>query len=181
MVVRVRQRKGERGGRGPRAPRVVDSLAAVAEFAGVTLPSASAWFERGAPVMPDGRYDLWEIARWYATAHASPDTEADGVSKSQWEARRVRATALEAEQRLAVSQGTVMPRAEHDRFVHELVDSFVSSLEIFPHRVAPLLVAARGYEEINQILEDHIRWMRIQLAAKHAAPEAADDAGAGGG
>jgi phage terminase Nu1 subunit (DNA packaging protein) len=188
MPIRISLRDGSaRGGRRtPRAPRIVDSLAAVAEFAGVTVQSVSAWFERGAPVTEDGRYDLWEIARWHArnlTPRPYPDTselgnedasttddDADAdladSDRADWSIRRVRAAALTAELRLSEAEGRVITRTAHDAAVYELVDTFVSALEVMPHRVTPMLLAARGHQEIDQVLSDHIRAMRIQLVAK---------------
>jgi phage terminase Nu1 subunit (DNA packaging protein) len=176
MVIRVRAR-GD-GQRRQRAVRVVDSIAAVAEFAGVTVPSASAWFERGAPTLPDEHYDLWAIAQWHAQNSSRSDggagaDDATAPNRAQWEVRRVRASALEAEQRLDLARGRVIPRTEHDRTLFALIDSFVSALENLPPKVSPLLTAARGHHEVDQILRDHIRTMRIQLVAKHS-PEPRD-------
>lgn len=201
MVIRVRPRQAD-SRRSPRTTRIVDSIAAVAQFASVTVPSASAWFERGAPRTADGRYDLWEIARWHAencarrpgagpgagpSAQAAADAdprmldaaEADDAAgaigpdetRSEWELRRVRAAALTAELRLQEARGEVVSRAQYDDAMFVVIDSFVSALENMPGRVTPLLVAARGYQEIDTILRDHIRTMRVQLAAMHSPKE----------
>lgn len=189
MPIRISLRDGSgRGGRRtPRATRIVDSLAAVAEFAGVTVQSASAWFERGAPVLPDGRYDLWEIARWHADNIAGrvsagavepgyqDDDEDDAPDApdgqpSDWRIRRMRADALAAELRLNEATRAVIPRTEHERSQVELVASFVSALDNMPPKVIPLLLGARTYTEFETVLRDHIRAMRIQLVAKHSAP-----------
>lgn len=199
MPIRISLRDGSgRGGRrSPRATRIVDSLAAVAEFAGVTVQSVCAWFERGAPVTDDGTYDLfWEIARWHATTsqvecavvgtsltdldtedHAddgSDDDDLDGipdVRRSDWTIRRVRAAALTAELKLKEATGAVIPITDHHNAIFAVVDSFVSALENLPPRVTPLLAGARDYQEINTILRDHIRAMRIQLAGEALAGE----------
>ena len=194
MVIRVRPRQPD-SRRARRATRIVDSLAAVAEFAGVAVPSAAAWFERGAPRTADGRYDLWEIARWHAENVGRRSAEAgeaggqaieeagsaDGATGSAaagaedtragWELRRLRAIAQTAELQLQRARGEVIPRTDHDAIVFAVVDSFVSGLEQMPARVVPLLVGARGYQEMDQIVRDQIRSLRIQLAAKHSPPE----------
>lgn len=120
MVIRVRPRQSDTR-RAPRATRIVDTVAAVAEFAGVSVPSAAAWFERGAPRTADGRYDLWEIARWHAEnvgrrsavvdeAVAQDDVADAGEgaagsvgaedTRAGWELRRLRAVAQTAELQL---------------------------------------------------------------------------------
>lgn len=163
----------------------------------MTVPSASAWFERGAPVMADGRYDLWAVACWHAencgrrgggaegqevssSVAGGDESDGDGGSRANWDLRRVRAAALTAELKLKEARRVVISRAEHDEFVYGIVDSFVIALENMPPRITPLLVAARGYQEIDRILRDHVRAMRIQLAAKHSPPIETADARAEG-
>ena len=145
-------------------PEIVPTVTAVAAALGVTRSTVQAWLRQGAPRGPGGRFDVKAIATWRAERDAPGPSE----DREHWRGRRERALALEAEQRLKVASGELIAAAERDADLLAVVQSFVSALENLPPKVVPLLTAARGHGEIDTILRDHIRTMRIQLAAKHS-------------
>lgn len=86
----------------------------------------------------------------------------------------MRAAPLTAEPRLQVPH-EVIARTGHYEFVYGSVDSLVSALENPRGRVTQLWIGARSDQEIDQILLDHIRTMRIRLAVMHS-PKPSEDA-----
>ena len=143
----------------------VPTIVALAARLGVHRSTAQAWLRAGAPRRPDGAFDVAAVAAWRDERDRAA---AGGADREHWRTRRERAAALRSEAALAQERGELIPRAERDADLLAVVQSFVSALENLPPRVVPLLVAARGHQEIDTILRDHVRTLRIQLAAKHA-------------
>lgn len=147
--------------------QVVKTQTALAAALGVARSTVLDWMARGMPRNDDGTWFLPAVESWLA-ARAANDEGEDQESMAAWKLRKERAAALKAERELALVDSTLVPRTEMDRVQVGLVESFVSSLDALPSKVGPLLAGARSPAEMDQILRDHVRALRIQLAAKHS-------------
>ena len=143
------------------------TVADLARELGVHRATASDWVRAGAPRNPDGSFDVGTVERWRAERERVRGGKGDLAA---WRTRRERATALRAERELAREGAKLIPRAEHERMQVELVGAFVDALDAAPAKITPLLVAARGHSEVETILREHFRAVRIQLAAKFSPP-----------
>lgn len=149
-------------------PRVVSQQGTVAAWFAIAQPTVSSWLKKGAPVLSDGSYDLLELARWEAIRRnkgVSGDTE---ESKEDAERRKTIALANKAELDVAARRAELVPIEQHRSERLAIIDSFCSSLEQLPSKLAPLLAGASTYEEIIAQLHAYARSMRVQLAAKHS-------------
>jgi len=154
----------------PATNETVRTIADLARRLDVDRGTIRNWTDKGMPREPDGSFEVDDVERWLAERDDGTD---EGLT--YWRIRKERSAALRGEAELARQQGELISRTEHDAAISSLIESFVSGLEGLPRRVAPLLVACRGYKEIDEILRDHIRSLRIQLSVKHA-PRPADAA-----
>ncbi len=148
--------------------KTIPTATSLAALLSVARSTIHGWVAEGMPRRPDGGFDLDAVEAW-RVQRAGADDDTD---RAYWRARREKAEALAAEDRLAQTRGDLMPRAQRDRDLLSVVESFVAALDALPSTVVPSLTAARGRDEIDQLLRDHIRTMRIQLAAKHSPPMA---------
>lgn len=156
--------------------RFAGSAAAVAEWFGVSSPTVQQWLSQSdCPQRTEEGYDLRALCRWDARRRElrrnridGSDSGEAGETKEEAERRLKIAQADKAERERDQATGLLLERTEHERILLALIDSFVSGLETLPARVTPLLTAARGHQEIMTILQDHIRSLRIQLAAQHS-------------
>lgn len=149
--------------------RLVPTQREAARELGVTESTLCRWFSQGAPRRPDG-VDVQSIHDW----RAQQSDPRDGSDRAYWRQRRERADALAAEDRLAAARRHLIARTEHDDALMQLVDAFVSTLDNLPARCVPLLLGARGHEEMMRVLHDHCRHCRgarIQLAARFSSKE----------
>lgn len=134
---------------------------------GIDRSTLEQWIAKGLPRNPDGTWYLDAVESW-AAARASDEGGAAQGSLAQWKLRRERAAALRAESELAREQRDLIPRADVERMQLGIVESFVSALENLPAKVVPLLLGARTHTEMEDVLRNHVRMLRIQLAAKHS-------------
>lgn len=142
---------------------------------GVNRGTVHEWLRAGLPRNPDGSFDVGTVERWRAERERVRGGKGDLAA---WRTRRERANALRAERELAREGAKLILRAEHERMQVELVGAFVDALDSAPAKITSLLVAARGHSEIESILREHFRGLRIQLAAKYSPPpQPVDDAG----
>lgn len=151
--------------------RYAGSIAAVADWFRETLPTVQNWARD--PAFPERTttegYDLLAVARWEdRRGPGRQEPTAGRESLADAELRKKVADADKAEMSRDRERGALIDRSVRDQDLLAVVESFVSALENLPPKVVPLLTAARGHQEIDTILRDHIRTMRIQLAAKHS-------------
>lgn len=139
----------------------------LAAILGVSRSTVVEWTAKGCPRNADGSYHVAAVEAWAAARSDTEGAVADG-SLAQWKLRRERAAALRAESELAREQRDLIPRAAVERMQLGIVESFVSALENLPAKVVPLLLGARTHTEMEDVLRNHVRMLRIQLAAKHS-------------
>lgn len=147
--------------------RYAQSIGATARWFDVALQTVHAWLQiEGCPQRTPEGYDLRAICRWQAQRDRRTATSADGrESMEEAELRKKRADADRSEMARDKDRRALIAVAEHKRQRYVLIEHFVSQVDSLPGRVAPLLVAAKGYGEIEDILQRHVRAIRIQLGA----------------
>lgn len=150
--------------------RFAPTLGATARWFEVSQQTISTWQAiEGCPQRTEEGYDLRAICRWQAQRDRRAATTVEGKESHEEADRRKKiADADRSEMARDRESGTLLLKTDHDADLMALIDSFVSGLENLPPKVVPLLTAARGHQEIDQILRDHIRALRIQLAAQHS-------------
>jgi len=162
--------KGQVATSTPATNETVRTIADLARRLDVDRGTIRNWTDKGMPREPDGSFALGDVEAWLAERDDGTD---EGLT--YWRIRKERSAALRGEAELARQRGELISRTEHDAAISSLIESFVSGLENLPPKVTPLLVGARGYQEILNLLVDHIRSLRVQLAAKHAPRPATED------
>jgi hypothetical protein len=107
------------------------------------------------------------IAQWAVKDAGKSEGE---ESKEEAERRRVIALANKAELDVAERKSELVPISQHRAERLAIIDSFSSSIEQMPSKLAPLIAGAGTYEAIVAQLQAYARSMRVQLAAKHSPP-----------
>lgn len=143
----------------------VPTVSALAKRLGVHRATVSAWQREGMPRLDAGGFDVGAVEAWLASRGDDAEKRADLTA---WRTRRERANALRAERELAREARDLIARAEVERMQLGLVESFVSAIENLPAKVVPLLLGARTHTEMEDVLRNHVRMLRIQLTAKHS-------------
>ena len=136
----------------------VRTRVALAAALGVDRGTLRRYLARGMPTCADGGFDVDACRAWIEARGNRPG--------SVWRTRKLRAAALRAEFSLALARGDLIPVAAVEREQVRWVDELVTALEALPAKLTPLLVAARGNAETEQVLRTYTAALRTQLAAQ---------------
>lgn len=141
----------------PDSPGTVDSQEKVAKIFGVDVRTVARWVKNGAPVTPQGKYDLIEIRAWRALKNKKH--KGDGEKKSKLETydaefRKYKAKLAEIDYKKAI--GALIPRDTVERELVQISAAVKNKMLALPNQISAALVGLEA-RQINVRLTARIR------------------------